>query len=71
MISKMKLIDDWHWVIRKAWSIRLAVVAAIFSGAEVIVPMLQTAMPHGIFAILSFVAVAGGFISRFVVQDRG
>lgn len=71
MISKMKLIDDWHWVIRKAWSIRMAVVAAIFSGAEVLVPMLQTAMPHGIFAALSFVAVAGGFISRFVVQDRG
>ena len=71
MLTRVKLIDDWRWVIRKAWSIRLAVVAALFSGAEVLVPMLQAAMPHGVFAILSFVAVAGGVISRFVVQDRG
>ena len=33
MLTRVKLIEDWRWVMRKAWSIRMAVVAAFFSGA--------------------------------------
>lgn len=64
----MKLIPDWHEVLRKAWSARLMIVAAIMSGAEMVVPLFPDAMPRGVFVALSFCAVSGAFVARFVAQ---
>ena len=35
----MKLIDNASKVLRQAWSVRLGILAGLFSGAEVIVPL--------------------------------
>ncbi len=64
----MSLISNWRGVLRKAWSARLMLVAAVMSGAEIIIPFFSDAMPRGAFAALSFVAVSGAFIARFVAQ---
>lgn len=66
----MKLIDEWDQVLKKAWSARLMILAAVLSGAEVIVPLFSDVMPRGVFAVLSMVTVAGAFIARFVVQEN-
>lgn len=64
----MSLIPDWRAVLRKAWSARLMIVAATMSGIEIALPFFSDTMPRGVFAALSFVAVAGAFVARFVAQ---
>lgn len=69
MIS-VKLLSDWQSVLRYAWSIRLMIIAGLFSGLEVAVPLLQGVLPihPGLFAALSLVAVSGAFVTRLLVQ---
>ena len=55
----MKLIPNAKAVLKKAWSVRLGILAGLFSGAEVIVPFFADSMPRNVFAALSFVAVMG------------
>jgi hypothetical protein len=64
----MNLIPEWGKVVRKAWSMRLMVLAGALSGAEIILPFFSDALPRGLFAALSFVAVSGAFIARMVAQ---
>lgn len=64
----MKLIDNWRDVLRKAWSMRLMFLAAILSGVEVVLPFISEALPRGLFAVLSFLTVAGAFVARLVAQ---
>jgi len=64
----MRLAEDYRSIIKKAWSIRLIILAGILSGAEVILPFLSSAIPSAIFSTLSFFAVGGAFIARIVAQ---
>lgn len=64
----MKLINDWKRVLRKAWSIRLMLLASLLSGCEVILPLFSDAIPRNIFAALSMLTVAGAMIARVVAQ---
>lgn len=64
----MKLYDNWRDILRKAWSIRLMVIAAILSGIEVILPFFNESIPKNVFAALSFTFVAAAFIARLVAQ---
>lgn len=64
----MKLICDWKDILKKAWSARLMIVAALLSGVEIILPLYSDAFPRGLFAGLSFAATIGAFVARFVAQ---
>lgn len=66
----MHLVAHWRRVLRRAWSVRLMIVAAIFTGAEIALPLLDGVFPldRGVFAGLSFLATAGAFVARFVAQ---
>lgn len=64
----MKMIDHWRDVLKKAWSLRLMLLAAILSGVEIVLPFFSEALPRGLFAVLSFLAVAGAFVARLVAQ---
>lgn len=66
----MKLVPEWKRVVKKAWSIRLGVIAAIFSGVEVILPLFADSFPRHIFAVLSFFAVVGAVVARVVLQKE-
>ena len=66
----MRLHNEWKSVLRHAWSIRLGVLAGLFSGAEVILPLFNDAFPRNVFAILSFIAVGGAVIARLVAQPK-
>lgn len=71
----MHLINDWKWVVTRAWSVRLIIVAALLSGLEVALSVL-TAMswnpgfPPGVFAAFSGLVTFAALIARFVVQKR-
>lgn len=66
----MRLYSDWKRILRKAWSIRLAALAGLFSGAEVVLPLFADAVPRNVFALLSFVAVVGAVVARLVAQPK-
>jgi hypothetical protein len=64
----VRLVWNWREVLRKAWSIRLMLLAALLSGVEVSLPFFMHSMPRGIFAGLSFLVVASAFVARLVAQ---
>jgi hypothetical protein len=64
----MKLADDWKVILKKAWSIRLIVLAGVLSAIEVVLPFFSNDIPRGPFAVMSFMAVSGAFIARLVAQ---
>ena len=66
----MKLGTNWRVIVRKAWSFRLGAVAALLSGAEVIVPLFADTMPRGAFAVLSFVTVVAAMVARLIAQPK-
>lgn len=65
----MTLLENWLEVLKRAWSIRLILLAAFFSGLEVVLPILGGESQSGVFAALSFLATAGAFASRLVAQS--
>lgn len=65
----MKLYDNWKDIVRKAWSIRLMILAAILSATEVILPLFADVIARGTFAALSGVTVAAAFVARLVAQQ--
>ncbi len=66
----MKLITDWKRIIKKAWSIRLLVIAGLLSGTEMILPLFVESFPRGLFAVLSFIFTAAAFVARIVAQKE-
>jgi hypothetical protein len=70
METSMKLAPNWREVLRYAWSIRLMLLAAVFSGLEVALPLMRDFFPidPGVFAILAFLATAAAFVARLIAQ---
>lgn len=71
----MRLIDDWHWILRRAWSVRLMILAGVLSGIEVALSVLsayQVNVPiaPGTFALISGLVTLAAFLARFVAQDH-
>lgn len=64
----MKLAADWKLIVKKAWSLRLTIVAAILSGLEILLPLYEEDFPRGVFAALAFVVTVGAAIARVVAQ---
>lgn len=66
----MRLIADWRRVLRRAWSIRLMILAGILSGVEVALPLLDGLVPApaGVFAGLSALTTTGAFVARLLAQ---
>lgn len=67
---KICLIQDWPCVLRRAWSIRLSLLAAAFTAAEVVVPLFGDMLPRGAFVLLAFSASIGATVSRIVAQPE-
>ena len=67
---KFCLLPDWRKIARRAWSVRLSIVAAVFTAAEVVVPLFGDVMPRGAFVLLAFSASIGAAIARLVAQPE-
>lgn len=66
----MHLVHNWRAVLQRAWSVRLMIAAAFFSGLEVCLPLLDgyVDIPPRLFAVLSGLTVSAAFIARFTAQ---
>lgn len=64
----MKLVWNWREILRKAWSVRLMILAAVLSGIEVALPFFSDSLPRGVFALLSMLVVGCAFVARLMAQ---
>lgn len=62
------LIDNWKLVLKKAWSVRLIVLAAALSGIEAVMPFFEEAFPRGVFAAASGLVTAAALLARVIAQ---
>lgn len=72
-MPEIRLISDWRWVLRRAWSVRLLAVAALLSGAEVALAVasayqIDLGIPSTLFAALAGVVTIAATVARFVAQ---
>lgn len=68
---KPHLLPDWKRVLRKAWSIRVLVLAIVLTGAEAVLPIFWDQIPHRTYALVTFVVVCAAFIARLLAQGNG
>lgn len=64
----MRPVYEWKRILKRSWSIRLALLAGLLTGAEAIVPLFFDSMPRNIFAALSFFVSAAAIVARIVAQ---
>lgn len=64
----MKLIEDARTVLLRAWSVRLALLSAVLSAAEVALPYFAPFVPQHTMAILAIATSAAAAIARIVAQ---
>jgi hypothetical protein len=66
----MRLIDNWRVVMSRAWSIRLILLAALLSGLEVALPILDGffQFPRGWFAAGSGLVTMAALVARIIAQ---
>ena len=63
-------VEDARTLLRHAWSVRLAVLSAVFSGLEIALPYLGGIVPPRVLAALALAAGIGSAVARFVPQPR-
>lgn len=64
----MRFRSNWRLILRKAWSIRLLVIAGLLSATEVVLPLFENDLPKHLFASLSILSVCVAFVARIVAQ---
>ncbi|GHC72527.1 hypothetical protein GCM10007320_08460 [Pseudorhodoferax aquiterrae] len=66
----MKLLDDWPRLVRRAWSVRLAILSAGLSAVEFALPFVAPERPSGWFAGAAVVVSLAAAAARIVAQPR-
>lgn len=66
----LRLVDDWKWVVTRAWSARLMLLAAILSGFEALMSVFadNPPIPREAFSILFCIITAAAFVARLIAQ---
>lgn len=72
----MRLVDNWHLVLKRAWSIRFLIVAGALSGIEALLAILNSAAGVDTpwwfrlgLMIATPIVIAAAFVARIVAQQ--
>ena len=65
----MTLVPNWKAIVRKAWSVRLILLAGLLSGVEAAMPFINDQMPRGVFAVASLLVTGAAFVARILAQQ--
>jgi hypothetical protein len=68
-IPALTLADDWRDILRRAWSVRLILLAGLLSGLEVVLPFFPDLIPRLPYAVLTLGVVAAAFVARLIAQQ--
>lgn len=70
---KIKLVDNWNEVLKRAWSLRLIAVAAVLSGLEASLSVFPSEwilrLPTWVWPVATLGVTASAFASRLIAQD--
>lgn len=67
----MQLVPNWRTVLRRAWSVRLGVMAGLLAGLDFVLQALVGAGSGPSWLLyLSGLVAAAAFISRFIAQPK-
>ena len=72
-----RLLPDWRDILRRAWSIRLMLLAGLLSGCEAVLSATGTdwlPVPRWASSLIVLVVIAAAFVTRLLAQqgsDRG
>lgn len=64
----MILVPNWKIIVRKAWSVRMIILAGLLSGVEAAMPFIDDQMPRGVFAVASLLVTGAAFVARILAQ---
>lgn len=64
------LVNDWQRLLRKAWSVRLALLSALLSAIEFGVQYLAPEKSSGAFALVAMFVSLGASVARIVAQPK-
>ena len=64
----MILVPNWKIIVRKAWSVRLIILAGGLSGVEAAMPFSSDTMQRGVFAAASLLVTGAAFVARIMAQ---
>jgi hypothetical protein len=64
----MKLVTNWCDVLKRAWSVRLMILAMILSGLEVGLQFVSLPIPTGLSAAVAGLVTALAFGARIIAQ---
>ena len=65
---KWRAIPDWRRVLRRAWSVRLMLLAALLEGAATVLPLFTPLEAPVWWGGVVFVVVVAACAARFVKQ---
>jgi hypothetical protein len=69
MKSDLHLAPNWRTILRRAWSIRLILLAGLLTGIEAVLPFIAPdALPPGVLPALTLVVIASAFVARLIAQ---
>lgn len=66
----MRLLDNWRALLTKAWSVRLAALAAVLSAVEFALPFVAPSRSSGWFALAALLVSLAAAVARLVAQPR-
>lgn len=66
----MRVLSDWRWLLRRAWSVRLALLAAVLSAIEIFVQLLAATRPTPWFAMAAALTSLAAALARIVAQPH-
>lgn len=66
----MKLLGNWRDLLRRAWSVRLSLLAAFLSSVEFVLPFVAPDRPSGWFAGSALVVSIAAAVARLVAQPK-
>ena len=71
---RIRLIENWKDVLLKAWSVRLILLAGLFSGLQAamgVVPVeVVKTMPTWLWPIATLIVTGGALASRIIMQEN-
>ena len=67
-----QLLPDWRDILRRAWSIRLMLLAGLLSGCEAILPLFSDSIPVPRWAssLIVLAVIAAAFVTRLLAQRQ-
>lgn len=69
---KPRLIPEWQRVLKRAWSIRLILLAGLLTGCEALINVFgvnQLPVPSWARSIIVLGVIGGAFVTRLLAQN--